>query len=342
MFKRRAMADPRPNTTALAAPAPSLLARLGRMPGGGAGLALLLLLAINFAVTPNFASMQNLLLNLTQVAPIVIVAVGMAVVVASGGIDLSVGSVMAIAGAIAPLVLKAQLGPGYAAWIALAIVLPLLAAALAGLFNGLLVTRARIQPIVATLILFIAGRGIAQVLTNGNLQVIDDPVLRFFGLGRVLGLPFQVLLMVAAALAAAWVLRATVVGRQLIAIGGNEAAARLCGIPVARVKTLAYITCGVLSGLAGLIVVGINSSSDANQVGLNMELDAIAAVAVGGTSLAGGKVSIGGTVIGALIMQLIRTTLLAWGVPDAIALVVKAAIIVAAVWLQLRTTRRAA
>lgn len=332
------MAEPRSVSPAAAA-APSTLARLGRLPGGGAALALVVLLAVNLAFTPNFLTTQTLLVNLTQVAPIVIVAVGMAVVVASGGIDLSVGSSMAIAGALAPLTLGARLGPGYGLWITLAIVLPLLAAAAAGLVNGLLVTRAKIQPIVATLILFIAGRGIAQVTTNGNLQVIDDPVLIYLGLGRPFGVPIQVLLMAAVVIGFAWLLRATVFGRQLIAVGGNEAAARLCGIAVGRVKTLAYVLCGVLSGLAGLTVVGINSSSDANQVGLNMELDAIAAVAVGGTSLAGGRVSIAGTLIGALIMQLIRTTLLAWGVPDAVALVVKAAIIVAAVWLQHRAAR---
>lgn len=333
------MGEPRPARTVAARSVPRLLARLGSLPGGGAGLALVLLLAVNLAFTPNFLSAQSLFVNLTQVAPIVIVAVGMAVVVASGGIDLSVGALMAIAGALAPLTLKAQIGPGYGVWITLAIVLPLLAAAAGGWVNGLLVTRAQIQPIVATLILFIAGRGIAQVLTNGNLQVIDDPALRYIGLGRPLGIPIQVLLMAAVVAASAWLLRSTLFGRQLIAVGGNEAAARLCGIPVERVKTLAYVICGVLSGLAGLIVIGINSSSDANQVGLLMELDAIAAVAVGGTSLAGGRVSIAGTLIGALIMQLIRTTLLAWGVPDAMALVVKAAIIVAAVWLQLRASR---
>ena len=335
------MAEPVLAAVGAGTPVRSKFARLGSVPGGGAALALAMLLLINIISTPNFMSTQSLLLNLTQVAPIVIVAVGMAIVVATGGIDLSVGSVMAIAGALAPLTLGAQLGPGYGMWITLAIVLPLVAAAAAGLLNGLLVTRAQIQPIVATLILFIAGRGIAQVTTNGNLQVISDPVLRSFGLGRWLGVPYQVLMMVAVVLIFAWLMRATVFGRQLIAVGGNEAAARLCGIPVARVKTLAYIICGVLSGLAGLIVVGINSSSDANQVGQNMELDAIAAVAVGGTSLAGGKVSVGGTVIGALIMQLIRTTLLAWGVADEVALVVKAVIIVAAVWLQFRASRRA-
>ena len=317
------------------------LAWLARFPGGGAALALMALLIVNAVFTPNFFSAQTLLVNLTQVAPIVIVAVGMAVVVVSGGIDLSVGSVMAIAGALAPLALGAQIGPNYPVWITLALALPILAAAFAGLVNGLLVTRARIQPIVATLILFIAGRGVAQVLTNGNLQVINDGALRYLGLGRPLGIPIQVLMMVIVVATFMWLLRATVFGRQLVAVGGNEAAARLCGIEVGRVKTIAYVICGALSGLAGLIVVGINSSSDANQVGLNMELDAIAAVAVGGTALSGGKVSIGGTLMGALIMQLIRTTLLAWGVPDAVALVVKAMIIVAAVWLQQRTTRKA-
>jgi galactofuranose transport system permease protein len=308
-----------------------------RLPWARAGLGLLVLLALNIAFTPNFLSAQTLLVNLTQVAPIVIVAVGMAVVVASGGIDLSVGSLMAIAGALAPLTLKAQIGPSYGLWIVLAIVVPIAAAALAGMLNGLLVTRVRIQPIVATLILFIAGRGIGQVMTNGNLQVIDDPVLRYIGLGRPFGVPIQVVLMATVVLLFVWLLRATVFGRHLIAVGGNEAAARLCGIAVSRVKTLAYVICGALSGLAGLIVVGINSSSDANLVGQNMELDAIAAVAVGGTSLAGGRVSIVGTLMGALIMQLIRTTLLSWGVPEEVALVVKAAIIVAAVWLQYRT-----
>jgi galactofuranose transport system permease protein len=312
---------------------------MDRMPWARAALALFVLLVINAIFTRNFLSTQTLLLNLTQVAPIVIVAIGMSIVVASGGIDLSVGSLMAIGGALAPLVLQAQIGPNYEVWIALAIVLPMLAAAAAGMLNGLLVTRVKIQPIVATLILFIAGRGIAQVLTNGNLQVINDPVLRYIGLGRPMGIPIQVILTLAIVLIFMWLLRSTVFGRQLIAVGGNEAAARLCGVAVHRVKTLAYVICGALSGLAGLIVVGINSSSDANQVGLNMELDAIAAVAVGGTALAGGRVSVFGTLIGALIMQLIRTTLLSWGVAEEVALVVKAVIIVAAVWLQHKAAR---
>ena len=312
---------------------------------GGAGLALALLLLLNAATTPNFLSLASLLLNLTQVAPTVIVASGMAWVVASRGIDLSVGSVMAIAGALAPLVMgwAADAGElGYGISLAAALLLPLLVAALCGAFNGLLVARAGIQPIVATLILFIAGRGLAQILTDGQLQVIDDPVLRSLGQGRLLGIPVQVLLMAAVVAGFAGLMRATVFGRQLVAVGGNDAAARLSGVPVARVKTLAYVLCAAASGLAGLIAVGVNASSDASQVGLNMELDAIAAVAVGGSALAGGRVSLVGTLIGALIMQLLRNMLLAWGVPEPLALIVKAVIIVAAVWLQMRSARPAA
>ena len=156
------------------------------------------------------------------------------------------------------------------------------------------------------------------------------------GSGRVLGIPFQVWIMAGIVIVAAWALQRTVFGRQVLATGGNEAAARLAGVPTARVKLLVYGISGLLSGIAGLIVIAINSSSDANLVGLGMELDAIAAVAVGGTLLSGGRATVIGTLLGALIIQLVRYTLLANGVPDAAALVVKALIIVLAVWLQRR------
>lgn len=298
--------------------------------------ALVALLVFNFLFTPNFASLQTLNVNLTQVAPIVIVAVGMTLVIATGGIDLSVGSLMAIAGALAPMIFLEKLFPigNTFVAVALSIIVAVMAATLFGAFNGWLIGRFKIQPIVATLVLFIAGRGIAQVMTNGNLQPFKLPEFQFIGLGRVFGIPVQVIIMIAVALAATWVLRNTVFGRQLLAIGGNEKAAILSGIPVKRVKTLAYAISGALAGVAGLIVISINSASDANLVGLGMELDAIAAVAVGGTLLVGGQASVSGTVLGALIIQLVRYTLLANGVPDAAALVVKAGIIVLAVWLQ--------
>jgi galactofuranose transport system permease protein len=304
----------------------------------GVFIALVLLILFNIAVTPNFLSWQTLNVNLTQVCAIVIVAVGMTLVIASGGIDLSVGSLMAIAGALAPLIFLGNLIPlpSHGVGLALAFTLPILAAAACGYFNGWLITRYHIQPIVATLVLFIAGRGIAQVMTNGNLQVFKDPVFQYIGLGRLFGIPFQVVLMVVIVAAAAYLLKRTVFGRQILAIGGNAEAARLAGIPIRRVTRLVYVIAGALAGLAGLIVIARNSAADANLVGLGMELDAIAAVAVGGTPLTGGRATIIGTLAGALVIQLVRYTLLANGVPDAAALVVKAGLIVLAVWIQRR------
>jgi simple sugar transport system permease protein/ribose transport system permease protein len=300
----------------------------------GALLALALLTLYNVLFTRNFLSAQTFNVNLTQVATIVIVATGMTLVIATGGIDLSVGSLMAISGATAALFFRQAALTGSEPIVALVFVTPVLVAAAFGLLNGSLVAWLKLQPIIATLVLFIAGRGIAQVVTGGNLQTFRNPAFQYIGMGRPLGVPFQVILMLAVVALAAWVMRVTVFGRHVLAVGGNEAAARLAGVPVRRVKLAVYTISGVLSGIAGLIVIAINSSSDANQVGLNMELDAIAAVAVGGTPLTGGRATIVGTLIGALIMQLIRYTLLAHGVPDATALVVKAAIILVAVYVQ--------
>jgi len=301
----------------------------------GTWIALALLILLNLAITPNFATWQTLNVNLTQVCAIVIVGVGMTLVIATGGIDLSVGSLMAIAGSLAPLIFMGKIVPlPYGLGIAFAFIVPVLVAGAFGWFNGWLVTRLRIQPIIATLVLFIAGRGIAQVMTNGNLQVFNVPEFQFIGLGRVLGIPFQAILMIVIVIAAAWMLRRTVFGRQILAVGGNERAARLAGVPVASIKRRVYVISGLLSGLAGLIVIARNSAADANLVGQGMELDAIAAVAVGGTLLTGGRATVIGTLVGALIIQLVRYTLLANGVPDAAALVAKAVIIVLAVWVQ--------
>ena len=302
----------------------------------GALIALAALVLLNLAVTPHFATMQTLSVNLTQICTIVIVGVGMTLVIATGGIDLSVGSLMAISGALAPGFFTGSLlhGGNLYVNIALGIVIPVMAAGLFGLFNGWLVSSFRIQPIIATLILFIAGRGIAQVWTNGDLQVFKAPEFQAIALGHVLGVPFQVWIMLAVVVAAAWVLKRTVFGRQVLAVGGNEPAARLAGVPVKRIKRLVYVVSGLCSGIAGLIVIAMNSAADANLIGMGVELDAIAAVAVGGTLLSGGRGTVVGTLVGALIIQLVRYTLLANGVPDAAALLAKAVLIVLAVWLQ--------
>ncbi len=309
-----------------------LLARYGTV------LALLVLIIFNLVFTPNFASLQTLNVNLTQVCTIVIVAVGMTLVIATGGIDLSVGSLMAISGALAPMIFMEKLFPIgniYLA-VALAIFIAVGVATLLGLFNGWLVARFRIQPIIATLVLFIAGRGIAQVMTNGQLQTFRVPEFQFIGLGRVLGIPFQVIVMAILVVLAALIIRRTVFGRQILAIGGNERASHLSGIAVKKVKLAVYAISGFCAGIAGLVVIAINSASDANLVGLGMELDAIAAVAVGGTLLSGGRALIVGTLLGALTIQLVRYTLLANGIPDSAAQVAQAIIIVLAVWVQTR------
>jgi ribose/xylose/arabinose/galactoside ABC-type transport system permease subunit len=306
----------------------------------GAFIALLL---FNVLFTRHFLAIQTLDVNLTQVASIVIVGVGMTLVIATGGIDLSVGSLMAIAGAIAPIIFLNKvfyIGEIHIA-VAVAMIVAILVGGAFGWFNGWLITRFRIQPIIATLVLFIAGRGIAQVMTNGNLQPFKLDEFQWIGLGRLFavtdvyrGLPIQVAIMIVFVVVAAWVLRRSLFGRQILAIGGNERAARLSGVPVAQVKRWVYCISGLCAGVAGLVTIAINSSSDANQVGLGMELDAIAAVAVGGTLLSGGRATITGTLIGALIIQLVRYTMLANGVPDDVAKLAKAALIVAAVWLQ--------
>lgn len=301
----------------------------------GTLIALLVLVLFNLAFTRNFATLQTLNVNLTQVCTIVIVATGMTLVIGTGGIDLSVGSIMAIAGAIAPLIFLSPIfGDNIALAVSVAMTAAILAATLCGLFNGWLVAQFRIQPIVATLVLFIAGRGIAQALTNSNLQVFRVPEFQWIGLGRPLGIPVQVIIMALLVVLAAWVLKRTRFGRSLLAVGGNERAAELAGVAVKRTKLAVYAISGFCAGVAGLVIIAINSASDANLVGLGMELDAIAAVAVGGTLLSGGRATIVGTFLGALTIQLVRYTLLANGVPDAAALVVKAGIIVLAVWMQ--------
>jgi galactofuranose transport system permease protein len=309
--------------------------------GKEALIALLLLIAFNAAFTPNFLTLQTLNVNLTQVCAIVIVAVGMTFVIATGGIDLSVGSLMAISGTLAPMIFMGKIRPIGNAYVAVAaaILLAVCCAGLLGVFNGWLVASLKVQPIVATLVLFISGRGIAQVLTDGHLQSFRVAEFQWIGLGKIGGVPVQVLLMALIVGAAAWSIRRTVFGSQLLAVGGNERASELAGLPVRRIKLAVYAISGICSGLAGLVVIAINSASDANLVGQGMELDAIAAVAVGGTSLRGGEARILGTLMGALTIQVVRYTLLANGVSDAAALIVKAAIIATAVWLQ--QTRKA-
>ncbi|MEP3279958.1 MAG: ABC transporter permease [Stappiaceae bacterium] len=301
----------------------------------GGLIALAVILAFNVIVTPNFFQAQTLAVNISQVATIAIVAMGMTLVIATGGIDLSVGAVMALSGALAPLIFLSEFGTAYPALgIAAALIIPIMLAMVCGLFNGYIVAFLGVQPIIATLILFISGRGIAQVLTNGNLQTFSNPYFSYLGTGKILGLPFQGWLALVIAVILTWVVTRTSFGRYVLATGGNERAAYLAGGPVRKVKIGVYVICSALAGLAGLIVVAINSASDAARNGNLMELDAIAAAVVGGALLQGGRAPIFGAILGAVIIQLVKYTLLANGVEDEYALIAKALIILAAVYLQ--------
>ena len=293
----------------------------------GALVALVVLVVLNALFTPNFATTGNLWNILWQVSTVVIVAVGMTFVIATGGVDLSVGSVMAVAGAL--VATRLENGLVVAGLIALA------GAAAVGALNGALIARDRIQPIVVTLATLIAGRGLAQVLSNdGQLVPIRDTALLEIGRGRVGPVPIPVIIAAVVVVLAIFALRSTPFGRYVLATGGNPAAARLAGVPVRRTIVSVYALSGLLAGLAGLLEASRLGASDAAKIGLNLELDAIAATVVGGTLLTGGRATIAGTVVGALVMQVIATSFNMLLVPYAWSLVLKAAIIILAVYVQ--------
>jgi ribose transport system permease protein len=292
----------------------------------GVYAAIVVLVAYNLVFTDNFATLANLNTQLVQVAPILIVALGMALVIGTEGVDLSVGSVMAIAAAILPLYLGYGLVP--------AIGLALVAGALCGLVNGTLVAVVGIQPIVATLALLVGGRGLALVFADGQLKDIRNEAVLDLGAGKVLGIPYVVVIAAVLTVLVFLLVRHTTFGRQLVAVGGNRSASALAGLPVRRVLVTVYVLSGLLAAIAGVVATARLTASDPSSIGNLYELAAITAVVVGGTPLTGGRVRIVGTVAGALLMQLITATLIKHNLPDSTAQIVQAAIIVVAVYLQ--------
>ncbi|NUT99834.1 MAG: ABC transporter permease [Saccharothrix sp.] len=283
------------------------------------------LLLFNTAFTANFLTAGNFRTQLVQAAPVCIVALGMALVIGTEGVDLSVGAVMALSAALIPLYL------GYGPLPAVAIAL--VAGVIAGMLNGVLVAYLGVQPIVATLALLVGGRGVALVIANGQLVQLHDPSFLWLGTGDVLGVPVSVLMAGVFAVVVALLVGRTTFGRQVVAIGGNRAASALAGLPIKRVLVTVYALCAVLAAVAGVLSTARLSASDPADMGLLMELSAITAVVVGGTPLSGGKVRVLGTVMGALLMQLVRATLIKHDLPDSTAQVVQAAIILGAVYL---------
>ena len=271
---------------------------------------------------------------LVQGSRTMLVALGMTLVIATGGIDLSVGSVVAIAGAVCAVLLQG--GHGLALTLAAAVG----AGVLAGSANGLLVARLGVQPIVATLILMVAGRGVAQLLVDGQVIIIASAPFEFLANGFVLGLPLAPLLVAAAYVSAHLLLRRTALGLFVEAVGDNEQASRFAGLAAARIKTLAYVFCGACAGCAGILTAANIRAADAYRAGENMELDAIFAVVVGGTALTGGRFLILGTAVGALLIQTLTTTMYNLGVPPAVAPVPKALLIIGVALLQSERTSR--
>lgn len=296
----------------------------------GVYLALVVLVLVNVVITPYFVSGSNLRLQLIQAAPVIIVALGMSLVIGTKGIDLSVGSVMALSAAIMPLYIGYGTLP--------AILIGVAAGLVTGFVAGTLVSRLGLQPIVATLAIFVGGRGLANVI-GGQIKNLTDPGLVTLGSGSVVGIPYTVLIAALVFVVVWFVVRRTTFGRGVEAIGGNPRAAELAGLRLKRILLIVYVVCGVLAALAGVLAAARSQASDPRTLGLLMELNAIAAVVIGGTPLTGGKVRVVGTVAGALLMQVLVSTLVAHDVPDSVAQMIQAAVIVVAVYVQLGRKR---
>lgn len=305
--------------------------------------ALALILLANFALSPEFFALElrdgrlygSLIDVLNRAAPVALLALGMSLVIATGGIDLSVGAVIAIAGAVCANLLAAG-----ADGASLVVALGLLTGLAAGLVNGGLVGYLGVQPIVATLVLMVAGRGIAQLLNAGQIVTFHHDAFAALGVGSLLGFPVPVAIVLGALAALQLLVRGTALGLFIEAVGCNPRASRHLGINVRAVKLAVYGVCGFCAALAGIVVTADIQGSDPNNAGLWLELDAILAVVIGGAALTGGRFSLGLAVVGALVIQALATTVLMSGVPPTWNLVIKSLVIVAVLLLQSSAFRR--
>ncbi|WZH38811.1 MAG: ABC transporter permease [Microbacterium enclense] len=304
--------------------------------------ALIALIAINTISRPSFLSItvQNgqfygsLIDILRNSAPLMLVALGMTLVIATRGIDLSVGAIMAVSGAVALTIIEASPEPGNLAVVMIAIVAAVGTALLLGVWNGFLVSVLGIQPIIATLVLMLAGRGVALLITKGFITTINSDPYQFMAQGYVLGLPFAFYVSIVAVVIVGVLERRTALGMLTEAVGINPEASRLAGVRSRGIIWGAYIASGTLAGVAGILYSSNIMAADANAAGLYIELDAILAVVLGGTSLAGGKFSIAGTVVGVFTIQTLKSTITFLGVPPAVSPVFMAAAVLVVVLLQ--------
>ncbi|MDX0912558.1 ABC transporter permease [Sinorhizobium medicae] len=299
-------------------------------------IALVIIVIAISIVFPGFLNLQiqngrlygSLIDILNRGAPVVLLAIGMTVVIATKGIDLSVGAVMAICGAVAASLITSghSLAETLLATLAIGI--------LCGIWNGVLVAFLDIQPIIATLVLMVAGRGIAQLITEGTILTFNEPGLIFIGSGSFIGLPMPIVIWLVFGLLVAVLVRRTALGMLIEAIGINRQASTLSGVLTPVLLVAAYVLSGLCAAIAGIIAAADIRGADANNAGLWLELDAILAVVVGGTSLLGGRFSIAASVLGAIIIQAINTGILLSCFPPEFNLIIKAAIIIFILVLQ--------
>lgn len=310
---------------------------------------LVALLLVNLIAFPGFFALQvrdghlfgSLIDILRNGSPTMIIAVGMTLVIATRGIDLSVGAVCAISGAVACSIILGAPDPDNVGTVVVAVVVAILVSLVLGVWNGFLIAVLGIQPIIGTLILMTAGRGVAMLITEGQILTIRSDPFKWLGSGFFLGLPVSVVIAAVILALAAIITRRTALGLFIESVGINPEASRLAGVRSKSLLIGVYVFTAFCAAIAGLVMTSNQTSADANNTGLFIELDAILAVVIGGTSLAGGRYSLFGTLIGALVIQTLVTTVYTVGISPIATMVFKAAVVTAVCLLQSPRTSQA-
>lgn len=296
---------------------------------------LVLLLIFNLIINPGFLNIKiknghlfgDLIDILNHSVPLMLISLGMTIVIATQGIDISVGSIIAISACVAATVLASTSN------VFAAVISGIIVGIICGMWNGMLVSFIGVQPMVGTLILYIVGRGVAQLITGGQILTFTNKSFIFIGTGYIV-VPFAVYIAIVCVLLMYYIMRKTALGLFVESIGINNTASRYSGINSKKIIFSLYVICGVLAGIAGIIICSNIKSADANNAGLWMELDAILATVIGGTSMNGGRFYLGGTVVGALFIQTLTTTVYSMGVAPEVILVVKAIVVIVVCLIQ--------
>lgn len=305
-------------------------------------------LAVTFTDGHFFGQLVDILRTAATPA---LLGLGMALVIATGGVDLSVGAVMAISLSLSLTFLRGSSSPDSVGTVAVAVLLGLVVALVIGAFNGFLVVGLKIQPFIATMILMVAGRGIAMLITKAQITTVTSPPFKWLGSGFVLGIPTPVIIALVVFVALTVLTRWTAFGMLLESVGINAEASRLAGVPSRTLVWSTYIICGLLAGLAGIVYGAPTMAADANNIGLMKEMDAIMCVVLGGTRMSGGKFYLSGTLVGAVILTTIERAVIVFHLPSQTAPLFKAIVVIAVVvaqssrfrdWAQERRLRRQA